>query len=156
MQVREANNTDADALFGMASSLATSTRVDRTVFDRVLTTMLTDDRQLLLVALVEGDSERVGYLHGLVHPAFHANGTVAWVEELWVDAEHRRAGVARSMMEQFEGWAVNDVGASYVAVATRRAAGFYAAIGYAESAVYFKKDLPAVQEPRRYDEVPGE
>lgn len=118
--------------------------------------MLTDDRQLLLVALVEGDSERVGYLHGLVHPAFHANGTVAWVEELWVDAEHRRAGVARSMMEEFEGWAVNDVGASYVAVATRRAAGFYAAIGYAESAVYFKKDLPAVQEPRRYDEVPGE
>ena len=77
MQVREANNTDADALFGMARSFATSTRVYRTAFDRVLTTMLTDDRQLLLVALVEGASERVGYLHGLVHPAFHANGTVS-------------------------------------------------------------------------------
>ncbi|MGC3994701.1 MAG: GNAT family N-acetyltransferase [Propionicimonas sp.] len=145
VDVREATTTDADALFGMASCLATSAVPDRTVFSSSLAAILTDERQLLLVAFIEGADERVGYLHGLAHPAFHANGSVAWVEELWVDEEHRRSGVGRSLMDRFESWAVHDVGAAYVALATRRAQRFYAATGYVESASYFKKNLTAIR-----------
>ena len=82
----------------------------------------------------------VGYLHGLVHPAFHANGNNAWVDELWVDEDVRRRGVARALMTAFEDWAA-DRGAVQVTLATTRAGALYAALGYTESAVYWKKDL---------------
>lgn len=39
-----------------------------------------------------------------------------------------------------EEWAA-DQGAAYVALATRRAADFYAALGYAESATFFRKEI---------------
>jgi len=44
-------------------------------------------------------------------------------------------------MDQFEDWARRSADARYIAVATRRADDFYGAIGYAESATYYKKDL---------------
>lgn len=43
-------------------------------------------------------------------------------------------------MEAAERWAVEQ-GAAYLALATRRAADFYRAIGYSESATFFRKDL---------------
>jgi hypothetical protein len=43
-------------------------------------------------------------------------------------------------MSAFEQWAV-DHGCALVALATRRAAPFYRALGYEESAAYFRKVL---------------
>ena len=43
-------------------------------------------------------------------------------------------------MTSFEDWPAGR-GAKLVALATRRAAGFYRAVGYAESATYFRKPL---------------
>jgi GNAT superfamily N-acetyltransferase len=74
------------------------------------------------------------------HPAFHANGSVAWVEEVMVAEPARGTGVGRQLMAAAEAWARRR-GARYVALATRRAAPFYQALGYEESAVYFKKPL---------------
>ena len=48
------------------------------------------------------DGRSVGYLHGLVHPALHASGNNAWVDELWVDEDVRRRGVARALMTAFD------------------------------------------------------
>lgn len=48
----------------------------------------------------------------------------------------------RNLMAAFEEWAASSgVDARYLALATRRAAGFYRALGYEESASYFKKVL---------------
>ena len=71
---------------------------------------------------------------------FFANGKVAWVEEIMVGSSRRKAGVGRALMTAFEEWSANR-GAKLVALATRRAAEFYRALGYEESAIYFRKLL---------------
>ena len=81
-----------------------------------------------------------GYLLGFVHDAFFANGTIAWIEEMYVSEEMRRSGVGLVLEEQFELWARNR-GATLIALATRRASAFYTAIGYKESASYYRKFL---------------
>jgi GNAT superfamily N-acetyltransferase len=90
--------------------------------------------------VAEGGGEVVGYLLATSHPAFHANGSVAWVEEVMVAEPARGTGVTRQLMAAAEAWARRR-GARYVALATRRAAPFYQALGYEDSAVYFKKPL---------------
>ncbi|MEZ5199946.1 MAG: GNAT family N-acetyltransferase [Micropruina glycogenica] len=37
-----------------------------------------------------------------MHPALHASGNNAWVDELWVDEDVRRRGVARALMTAFD------------------------------------------------------
>ena len=57
-----------------------------------------------------------------------------------ITMQSRRVGIGRSLMTSFEDWPAGR-GAKLVALATRRAAGFYRAVGYAESATYFRKPL---------------
>lgn len=138
VRIRPAGSEDADEIFRMATLLATSAVPQRDPFLRSLTMIVEDHRQYLIVA--DAESGLVGYLHGLVHPAFHANGDIGWIEELFVDSRARRTGLGRRLMQDFEQWSRhNDV--QYIAVATRRASDFYTAIGYTESATYFKKVL---------------
>jgi GNAT superfamily N-acetyltransferase len=67
-------------------------------------------------------------------------GRRAGVEEVFVRGQYRARGVGRALMSGFEQWAaVRDC--ALVALATRRAAPFYRALGYEESAVYFRKIL---------------
>ena len=80
----------------------------------------------------------IGYLLGLDHPTFYADGRVAWVEEIIVREDCRRQGVGRCLMDAFETWTVRR-GSKLIALSTRRAASFYRAIGYEESATYFRK-----------------
>ena len=100
LSIRPALAADADALFAMADRLATSAVPVRSAFDASLQTILADPNQLLLAAAADGRS--VGYLHGLVHPALHASGNNAWVDELWVDEDVRRRGVTRALMTAFD------------------------------------------------------
>ncbi|HEY9264492.1 MAG TPA: GNAT family N-acetyltransferase [Microlunatus sp.] len=139
LRLRAASRDDADQLFDLAQLLATSATPHREAFDQVLDDILDDPHQCLLVA--ETTAGLVGYLYGLTHPAFHANGNIAWVEELYVDPAQRGNGLGRQLMNQFEGWAQKAASAQYIAVATRRAHDFYGAIGYSESATYYKKNL---------------
>ncbi|WP_168207543.1 GNAT family N-acetyltransferase [Microlunatus elymi] len=138
-QLRPAVPNDADELFRMAQLLATSATPQRQTFDHLLTEILADPHQYLLVAAAPTGLS--GYLYGLIHPAFHANGKIAWAEELFVDPDLRGAGLGRKLMTDFEDWAKQVGHAQYIAVATRRAHDFYDAIGFAESATYFKKTL---------------
>ncbi len=94
----------------------------------------------MYLAVAQSSGSLVGYVLGTTHPAFYANGSVAWVEEIMVEESLRRQGVGRLLMERFEGWA-RTRNCRLVALATRRAADFYKGIGYAESATYFKKAL---------------
>ena len=82
----------------------------------------------------------MGYLLAACHLTFLADGPVAWVEEVMVQEGHRRSGAGRALMVHAEDWAARS-GAAYVALASRRAGPFYRALGYEDSAVYFRKLL---------------
>ncbi len=138
MQIRPAQPGDRDEVFILARDFATSFAVERDSFDTSFQNILDDPHALLLVAEDNGDV--IGYCLGLDHDTLFANGPVAWVEEITVRASLRQSGVGRQLMTAFEDWA-RSRNSKLVALSTRRAADFYLAIGYEESAVYFRKLL---------------
>ncbi len=135
---RPAIAADAGAVLSLASPFATSFALDEGAFHRSYSALLATAGARLLVA--ESGTRIAGYLLGFEHYTFFANGRVAWVEEIMVEESRRRQGIGESLMREFEAWA-RSRGCRLVALATRRAAAFYAAIGYEESAVYFRKIL---------------
>lgn len=136
MSIRKATYADAEELFVLVKDFATSFVVERSAFEAALNNILSEDDANLSVAEI-GD-EVVGYCLGFDHMTFYANGRVSWVEEITVKASMRRQGIGQQLMENFEQWS-KARGSRLVALATRRAAGFYERIGYEESATYFRK-----------------
>jgi GNAT superfamily N-acetyltransferase len=139
-QVRLADANDAEAVADLAAGLAQSFAFSRSSFLLSYPALLAADGACLLLA-VDGP-ERLGYLLGFEHLTFYANGPVAWVEEVFVRDQERGRGVGRILMSAFEQWAAAR-DCTLVALATRRAAPFYRALGYEESAVYLRKVLDA-------------
>ena len=137
-QIRQATPSDADSLFPLVRAFATSFEPEQRAFRGSLKHILEDDHALLLVAEEHGGL--VGYLLGFDHDTLFANGKVAWVEELMVVEEHRREGVGGALMQAVEDWA-SSRGCRLLALATRRASAFYLALGYEESATYFRRLL---------------
>jgi GNAT superfamily N-acetyltransferase len=137
-QVRHATAGDIDGVAALAAELALSFEFSPEQFRASYPALLAADGACLLLA-VDG-SESVGYLLGFRHLTFYANGPVAWVEEVVVQGRNRGQGIGRALMDAFEGWAAAE-GCALVALATRRAASFYRALGYEESAAYFRKVL---------------
>ena len=136
--IRKARMDDADALFALVEQFARSFRPQRAAFRQVLERLLRDEAVWLSVA--EGSGGMVGYCLGFDHDAFYANGRVSYVEEIFVAPDHRRNGIGRALMMAFEEWA-RSRGSKLVGLATRRAAPFYSALGFEESAVFFRKVL---------------
>ena len=62
------------------------------------------------------------------------------VEEIIVRADRRGQGIGRGLIDAFEQWA-KARNAALVGLMTRRAAPFYLALGYENSAIYFRKLL---------------
>jgi GNAT superfamily N-acetyltransferase len=122
----------------LAQAFATSFVVEPGALQQSFSAALVDANVCLVVA--EQEQQVIGYLLGFVHTTFYANGPVAWVEEITISAAYQRQGVGRLFMQDFERWAA-ERGAKLVALATRRAAPFYQALGYQESAMYFRKLL---------------
>ncbi|MFF2268307.1 GNAT family N-acetyltransferase [Cellulosimicrobium cellulans] len=140
MAVRGALPDDAAALWRLVVAFATSFVPERAPFDASFASLLRDDDALVLVAVAGNDV--VGYLVAHRHATLFANAPVAWVEEVMVDDLARRRGIGRLLVGAAEEWAAA-AGAAYVALATRRAAPFYEALGYVESAAFFRKVLRA-------------
>jgi GNAT superfamily N-acetyltransferase len=136
-QVRRAEAGDAEAVAGLAAGLARSFTFSRDAFGLSYPALLADGDACLLLAV---DGEHLGYLLGFQHLTFYANGPVAWVEEVFVRDQERGRGVGRALMSAFERWAAAR-DCTLIALATRRAAPFYRALGFEESAVYFRKVL---------------
>jgi GNAT superfamily N-acetyltransferase len=136
--VRQAGAGDVDEVAGLAAALATSFEFSAARFRENYPFLLRDDEACLLLAVAGPQS--IGYLLGFRHLTFYANGPVGWVEELVVRDQERGQGVGRILMSAFEQWAAGQ-GCALVALATRRAAPFYRALGYEESAAYFRKVL---------------
>ena len=138
LTIRRAAAADVDGVADLAGELAQSFPFSRTRFQVAYPALLADDGACVLVAARGG--ECVGYLLGFRHLTFYAGGAVAWVEEVLVRGQERGRGTGRALMSAFEQWAAAH-GCGLVALATRRAAPFYRALGYEESAVYFRKVL---------------
>jgi GNAT superfamily N-acetyltransferase len=138
VQVRQASPGDADLLAGLAAELAQSFAFSRPDFDRTFPDLLAQEDSCVLIADDAGVG--IGYLLGFRHLTFYANGPVGWVEEVLVREGHRGRGAGRALMEAFERWAAEGE-CALVALATRRAAPFYRALGYENSAAYLRKVL---------------
>jgi GNAT superfamily N-acetyltransferase len=136
--VRPAEAGDAEAVADMAARLAQSFSFSRARFGLSYPALLAEGDACLLLA-VDGE-DGLGYLLGFRHLTFYANGPVGWVEEIFVRGQERGRGIGRALMSAFEQWAATR-DCALVALATRRAAPFYRALGYEESAVYFRKIL---------------
>lgn len=137
-QIRPATSADADTLFELVEQFAISFQPRRQAFETCLRALEAEPSAWLAVA--ECGGQIAGYCLGFDHFAFFANGRVAWVEEITVRPDWRRRGVGAQLMTAFEDRA-RSRGAVLVALATRRAAAFYTALGYEESATYFRKLL---------------
>ena len=112
--------------------------MEQAAFERSFGALLTQPDACVIVA--EADGKIAGYLLGFDHLTFFANGRIAWVEEIMVSEAHRRQGIGRHLMEAFETWAKKRE-VKQIALATRRASDFYEALGYEESAAYFRRRL---------------
>ena len=142
-RIRPATAADAVAVAGLAEGLAQSFALSRASFDTSYPALLAAGHACLLVAVTAEAAENdcAGYLLGFEHLTFYANGRVAWVEEVFVRGDLRGRGIGRALMTSFERWA-RGRGCALVALATRRAAPFYHALGYEDSAAYLRKLLP--------------
>lgn len=138
-QVRPAAAGDLEDVAGLAAGLALSFEFRPEAFRASYPALLADPGACLLVAA--GPDGALGYLLGFRHLTFYAGGPVAWVEEVAVRDGDRGRGAGRALMSAFERWAAGH-GCALVALATRRAAPFYRALGYEDSAAYFRKVLP--------------
>jgi GNAT superfamily N-acetyltransferase len=136
--IRQAGAGDVDEVAGLAAALTMSFEFSAAKFRENYQSLLRDDGACLLLAAAGQQS--VGYLLGFRHLTFYANGPVGWVEEIVVRDQERGQGIGRILMSAFEQWAAHQ-GCALVALATRRAAPFYRALGYEESAAYFRKVL---------------
>jgi GNAT superfamily N-acetyltransferase len=150
--IRPAVAADAAALFALVQGFATSYRPEAAGFETCLRRVLADEAAWLAVA--QEGSELVGYCLGFEHPAFYASAPVAWIEEVMVAADQRRRGVGAALICGFEVWAAGR-GARLSALATRRAAPFYRALGYVESASYFRRELAAGDAPKQVTSASG-
>jgi len=147
-QIRRATAEDAENVAHLAKELAQSFTFDTDKFRAhfpVLLAKTASDDACLLIAVDDG-GEQLGYLLGFQHVSFFANGPVAQVEEILVRGSHQGQGIGRALMAEFERWAAV-LGCTVVALATRRAAPFYHALGYEESATYFRKVLAGLRDP---------
>ncbi len=142
--IRPATPDDAAAVAVLADGLAQSFVFSRPRFEVSYGSLFDTEHACLLVATNGGDP--LGYLLGFRHLTFYANGPVGWVEEIMVSPGHRGRGIGRALMTAFEQWSAGH-GCILVALATRRAASFYRALGYEESATYLRKILAAQETP---------
>ena len=136
--IRSARKEDCLSVFPLAKEMATSFEVERTFFEESFHEVLEDESSTCLVA--EQKEGIIGYLIGFDHRAFYANGRVSWVEEIFVKDEFRKDGIGNNLMAVFEQWCL-DRNSKLIGLATRRASQFYNAIGYEESAIFFRKRL---------------
>lgn len=135
-EVRPAAPKDEKTVFDLASQLSAKFVVERSTFSTSFAQLMEADDVYLYIA--ESSGTVIGYLLGWTRLAFYSNGPVGWVQEIVVHPKHRRFGVGKLLMDHFEHWSA-DRGGCLVSLATRGASDFYQALGYRESATYYRK-----------------
>ena len=138
--VRSAVANDADAVFDLLSLLAMSYQPSRAAFDRTYPLLIASPSAHLLVA--EDDAGAVGYVYAIDIPTLFANGMITEILELYVVESHRRMGIGTDLVNAVVARA-RQRGSAEATVPTRRASGFYQAIGFEQTAELLKLRLTA-------------
>ena len=125
MKIRKVQPEDLESVFKLTKLFATSFKIDRELFEISYLNLLSDSSTHFLLA--EVNDLVIGYSLGYDHYALYANGRVAWIEEIFVLEEYRRNGVASSLMNEMEKWAISR-NAKLIALVSRRAKDFYLSI----------------------------
>ncbi len=136
VEIRKASIEDSNPVFSLVENFATSFAPERDAFDFSFEQLLCDNSVLMNVAVVE--NEIAGYCLAFDHYTFYANGRVTWIEEIMTRDDLRKQGIGRKLMTAVEAWAASRE-SKLIGLATRRAAPFYSAIGYEDSATFFRK-----------------
>ena len=142
--VRPATQEDEESVFRLATQLSPKFVVERAAFSVAFAQLIEAEDVYLHVAGASGSV--VAYLLGWSRLAFYSNGAVGWIQEIVVHPEHRRLGVGKLLTAHFESWSA-ERGGRLVSLATRGASDFYLALGYRESATYYKKPIQPNQAP---------
>jgi len=137
-KIRIAEQKDAQQVFNLAKQLAITFEVIEEDFHAFYKEVINDEKSFLAVA--EANNEAIGYVLASKNYAFHANGAVCWVEELFVEEKYRNNSVGKDLIDYLENWALSN-NAKFISLATRRADSFYTKIGYEDLARYFRKIL---------------
>lgn len=138
IQLRDAQSNDQNNMLTLAQKFASSFETDTEAFKNTFEKLLKDESVDLIVA--ENKSTLIGYVLVFHHLTFYANGTVSWVEELFVEEAYRKQGIGKQLMTRAEEKAVAR-NSKLIALATRRANEFYESIGYEASATYYRQVL---------------
>lgn len=138
LEVRKAEPGDETKLLPLVQNFVASFELEKSSYIASFQRLIQNEAALIMVA--ETDGQLVAYILGFIHDTFYANGPVAWVEEIMVHSDYRRTGLGGQLMDSFESWCKTE-GAVLSALATRRASEFYEAIGYEESATYYRRLL---------------
>jgi len=132
VEIRRAQAADAGAVFAMLKRFAMSYEPDRDAFALSFAAMIDAQDVALLVA--EDSGTLAGYVMAVRFGTLFANGSVAQIEELFVEEAKRGAGTGRALVAAE--WARSG-GAVEVTVPTRRAGDYYARLGFEHTAEYY-------------------
>ena len=135
IHLRNAKPDDQNNLLTLVQKFASSFETNKEAFENTFEKLLEDKNVDLIVA--ENESTLIGYVLIFHHLTFYANGTVSWVEELFVEEAFRKQGIGKKLMKKAEEKATARK-SKLIALATRRAEQFYQSIGYEASATYFR------------------
>jgi len=136
--IRAAVPADQGQVAALAAALAQSFPFSPAAFAASYPALLAAPDACLLVA--DTGAALAGYLLGFRHLTFFAGGPVGWVEEVLVTETDRGQGTGRALMGGVRGLGGGPRlcagGAGHQA-----AAPFYRALGYEESAAYYRRLL---------------
>ena len=138
VSIRQATAADAEAVFGLLARLMMSYEPSREDFDRTYPLLIESASAHLLVAEDEGGV--VGYVYAGDMPTLFANGVITEILELYVAEAERGKGIGTELVNAVVERARLG-GAVEVTVPTRRASGFYQAIGFEPTAELLKLRL---------------
>ena len=138
--IASAGPHDANVVWGFLQSFATSHAPSRITFDRDYPLLIQRDGTHLLLARREGIA--VGYLLAHQTLTLFAGGQILEILELYVEANYRGEGIGKALVEEAIHRAMA-TGCLEAVVSTRRAQGFYEALGFHPSATYLKRQVSA-------------
>ena len=102
-EIRRMSEDDLSAVFALVEKFATSYPAEHEGVSVAVRHLMTEDAARLVVA--EHQGEVVGYALGFEHHTLYASGRVAFLEEIMIREDKRRAGIGRALMADIEAWA---------------------------------------------------
>jgi GNAT superfamily N-acetyltransferase len=139
-KIREAANTDEEAVFNLAVNITRDPPIEREMFHGIWLNKLHNETSYVAIAELEGVV--VGYISGYLHSTLYSNNPIAWVDEIVVKEGARKRGIGKKMMGNFINWASENE-SRLVALASHEGDAFYRSLGYKEDvSKYYTLEVP--------------